>query len=200
MGMKHAEETQKCFALVQEILQPSIPRGLTHLLIPDPSRPAPHIIQDTTTMEQHLLQHSQEHFRRAHGTPYTVPPLSDLLAFDGMTPFGDAVLRGDPIPPELPIDAATHLLLQHQRTMLRPTETPDHPFDFDLLMKGFCKWPEKTRTSPSGHHLGIYKSLLKDNPPPNPPPNYVPRTYGIDIMRDIHQIMKLALKHTHPLR
>jgi len=200
MGLKHAKETRKCFALVWKILQPSTPGGLTHLIIPDPVTDTPQIIQDTMIMENHLFKHSKEHVSQAHGTPYTVPPLSDLLAFDGMTPFGNAVFRGEPIPLDLPLAAATRLLLQHQCTLLLPTETPEHPFEFDLLMKGFRKWPEKTTTSPSGHHLGIYKSLLKDTPPPNPPPDYIPRTYGIDIMHDVYHIMKLALKHTHPLR
>jgi len=64
-------------------------------------------------------------------------------------------------------------------------------------MQGFKKWPERTTTSPSGRHLGVYKSLLKDLPPSNPPPDYEPRTYGIDIMQCIYHSLLLALQHTH---
>jgi len=52
-------------------------------------------------------------------------------------------------------------------------------------------------TSPSGRHLGVYKSLLKDQPPQKPPPEYVPRTHGIDVMRYVYRLLQLALKHTH---
>jgi len=64
-------------------------------------------------------------------------------------------------------------------------------------MKGFRKWPERTTTSPSGRHLGVYKSLLKDLPPKDPPPDYVPRTYGIEIMQCVFTLLELAIKHVH---
>jgi len=34
---------------------------------------------------------------------------------------------------------------------------------YEQLMQGFHQWKERTTTSPSGLHLGIYKSLLKDD-------------------------------------
>jgi len=64
-------------------------------------------------------------------------------------------------------------------------------------MHSIRKWPERTTTSPSGRHLGIYKSLLKDKPPTDPPANLPPRTYGEDVMRYIYRLMQLALKHTY---
>jgi len=148
-------------------------------------------------MERHLLECSHSHFKQAHGTPFTIPPLSSLLGFGGLTPFGEQITQGAPIPTDIPLDPATHLLLTHQKTLIPPTELQTHPLDFELLMKGFKKWPECTTTSPSGQRLGIYKSLLKDLPPSNPPPDYEPRTYGIDIMRYIYHLLKLALQHTH---
>jgi len=36
----------------------------------------------------------QHHFKQAHGSPYTVPPLSDLLGTNSLTEFGDALLQG----------------------------------------------------------------------------------------------------------
>jgi len=35
------------------------------------------------------------------------------------------------------------------------------PFDYNTLLNGIKKWPKHTTTSPSGQHLGIYKSLGK---------------------------------------
>jgi len=197
-GLKQAEDTRRCFAMVRAILRPTTPGGLTYLkLPPTPNNNDGTTIYDTKLMEHHLLNHSRQHFRHAHGTPYMVPPLSDLLGFDRLTPFGDAIFRGDPIPNHIPIDSATRLLLMSQRSLLKPNEQSKHPTDFESLMKGFKKWPERTTTSPSGRHLGIYKSLLKDHPPKDPPPDLPPRTYGIDVMRCVYHLLQLTLKHVH---
>jgi len=72
------------------------------------------------------------------------------------------------------------------------------------MIQGFKKWPEATTTSPSGRHLGIYKSLAKHFPPPkdktNPTPNNEPDDpiqSGTDILKLIISMMSLAVKHTH---
>jgi len=62
-------------------------------------------------------------------------------------------------------------------------------------MAGFKKWPERTTTSPSGRHLGVYKSLLKDRHMEKP--GEVPKPKGIDIMHDIFRLLVLSIKHTH---
>jgi len=67
------------------------------------------------------------------------------------------------------------------------------------LIQGFKKWPEKTSMSLSGHHLKIYKSLLKDFlPQPNTndpkPPEHM---YGSELMQSIFQMLYLAIHHTH---
>jgi len=62
-------------------------------------------------------------------------------------------------------------------------------------MVGIKKWPEQTATSPSGWHLGIYKSLLNDSH--HEKPGEPITTKGIDIMQDIYQLLVLAVKHTH---
>jgi len=148
-------------------------------------------------MEHHLLNHSRQHFSHAHGTPYTIPPLSDLLGFDGLTPFGDSVFHGEPIPDHLLLAPATRLLLKHQRSLLQMVEFSDHLITFEELMQGFKKWSERMTTSPSGCHLGVYKSLLKDHLPNNPPPDLPPRIYGIEVMQCVFTLLQLALKHTH---
>jgi len=158
--------------------------GLTHLLIPSPTNLDQwETITDVTQMEQLLLQQSRTHFSQARGTPYTVPPLTEVLTPDGLSNFGDRIMAGEPIPQELPVMDATRLLLQHQHSLLPPTVTMTKPLEFEALMAGFKKWPERTTTSPSGRHLGIYKSLLKDRHTEKP--GEVPTTKGIDIMNDI---------------
>jgi len=151
LGLKHAEETRRCFALlVRHVLHPTSPGGLTHLLIPTGTDKIEwQRVHDVEKME-HLLEHSRLHFQQAHGTPFTQPPLSDLLGCDGLTPFGDSIYRGEPIPEDLPLDPATRLLLTHQRSLLDMHEPNTHPLEFEPLMQGFRKWSERTTTSPSG--------------------------------------------------
>jgi len=70
-------------------------------------------------------------------------------------------------------------------------------------MQGFRKWPEQTSTSPSGRHLGTYKSLLKDLPPPTPknPTEQqkaeANRPYGINVMEAIFQMLCMAVRPMH---
>jgi len=183
---------------VRSILHPTTTGGLTHLLIPSgPDQLEWKRVTDVGQMEDLLLEHSRQHFRHAHGTPYTQPPLSELLGFSGITPFGDSIYQGHPLPEDLTLDPATALLLTHQRRLLPPTESNSHPLEFEPLMNGIQKRPEQTTTSPSGWHLGIYKSLLKDKPPKDPPKDLPPHTYGQDVMRYIYQLLQLALRHTH---
>jgi len=64
---------------------------------------------------------------------------------------------------------------------------------FEEVIQGFKKWPEKTATSPSGQHLGIYKTLLKDQH--HEQPGRPVTTKGINIMQDVHQLLVLAKKN-----
>jgi len=108
------------------------------------------MVQDMVTMETHLIQHSKEHFWQAHSTLFTQQPLTTLLGFDGIMPFGEQVLARNPISPDLEISPVTRLLLKHQRSLMLPHKRADHPLEFDKLMQGICKWPERMMASPLG--------------------------------------------------
>ncbi len=181
--------------MVRQILKPRS-TGLTHLLLPNPEDPNHwEHVNDRATMEMLLLQRSQNHFKQADGTPFTSEPLRSLLLPDGLTPFGQQIYNREPIDPNLPIPLGARLLLEHQYNKLPHLRATEHNPDFDTLMKGFRKWPERTATSPSGRHLGIYKSLLKDQH--HEKQGEPITTKGIDIMREIFWLLALALKHTH---
>jgi len=147
-------------------------------------------------MEQKLLNHSQKHFSQAKGTPYTTAPLNNLLGYDGLTEFGNQVFRGT-IPPETQLPPAAKLLLQHQQSLLEPDETTEIPLTFNELMEGFKKWPEQTATSPSGRHLGTYKSMLKDLPEKDDHKQNPPKYCRIHVMHSIFALLQLVVKHTH---
>jgi len=79
------------------------------------------------------------------------------------------------------------------------------------MLKGFCKWPERTSTPPSGWHLGIYKSLAKDSnkrsskrksqtTQTNLQPNKkqkTPEYNGAHVLRIVHQLLTMAVQHCH---
>ncbi len=78
-------------------------------------------------------------------------------------------------------------------------------------MNSIKKWPERTVTSPSGRHLGIYKTLQKhvlrkktgqpnnqDTDDKVEPPGLLKQ--GHDILFLIFDIMSIAIKHAYPLQ
>jgi len=161
--LKTAEDNQRCFALTKQIIKLQSAGGLTHILDTPDNGQMWESITNQCSMEAKLLQHSQTHFSQAHGMAYTQPPLQDLLQYDGLTEFGNQLFQGK-IPQDLDVSPMTRLLLKHQKSLLLPNEDISNPLTFEGLMAGFKKWPEKTSTSPSGCHFGIYKSMLKDLP------------------------------------
>jgi len=167
LSLKRAEENRRCFSIVKRQVKPQTTGGLSHLLVPNKDdNDTWTTVTDINEMEQHLVEYSREYFKQAHGTPYTIPPLSQLLRYDALTEFGDEIHAGTADLDALDVEEATRLLLRHQQSKMTSTEKNEQPLDFEQLMNGYHKWPEHTTTLPSGRHLGIYKSMLKDFPPP----------------------------------
>jgi len=162
LQLRMVELNWQCFVTVKAILKPWSPGGLNHLLVLDTENPDQWItIDDPQPMENRLMEHFQQHFQQAHGSPFTIAPLAPLLDYHSLTPYAELILQGNaPLNPEL--DPATSLLLKHHQHVTPPTFDPHHPLNYEELKNGFCKWLEWTSTSPSRCHLGIYKSLIKD--------------------------------------
>jgi len=77
------------------------------------------------------------------------------------------------------------------------------------MVASFRKWPERTSTSLSGRHLGIYKLLSKDtqrsqqckkkvpHQPPTPSQPKPPEYDGKNVLKLIHQLLSMAVQHCH---
>jgi len=200
-----AEKNNKCYAAFRSHTKPKSSGGLAAINTTTGPENTPTTLTDRTEIEDTLLEYSREHFAKAHGSPFTSEPLSRLLQYDGLTPFGNIIFKGNTDLHSLPLDEPTRTLLEHLNNKL-PSDTPrTHPIDYQLLLNGIKKWPEKTTTSPSGRHLGIYKSLQRhvvDKPKTDkktnpPPPQRLQQ--GRDILYLIFDIMTLALRHNHTL-
>jgi hypothetical protein len=61
------------------------------------------------------MSRNRRHFGEAHGTPFTVAPLAELLTWEGDTNTADLILQGEYNAAEL--DDITQLLLKHCETV-----------------------------------------------------------------------------------
>jgi hypothetical protein len=95
------------------------------------------------------------HFSQAHGTPFTVEPLSKL-DWNASCSEAENLLHGQ-IPPEITVSNQFAMdILKHiaKRIPLPEIDTYLSPDDG---AKGFRCWKETTSTSPSGCHLGLQR-------------------------------------------
>ncbi len=214
LHLKLAEQNRKCFAIHRNFMKPRSAGGLTHLRIPADTQPNKwQTVIEPRAMETHLIEYCRIHFQQAQGSPYTVPPLSTLLNYDSLTPFGSQVLHGTADLNALDVSHHTKLLLQHQKMTLPSRRQRFHNMPFEAMLDGFRKWPERTSTSPSGRHLGIYKSLAKDankkqsKKKPNSTTNRTqtnqtpkaPKHNGAHVLQIIHQLLVMAVNHCHTM-
>lgn len=92
-------------------------QGVTRIEIPRPPSTDPKTCTEWQTIDvpseivEHLQRRNRQHFGQAHGTPFTVAPLSTALTFCGDTGTAESILDGT-----YPIDQhseSVQLLLQH---------------------------------------------------------------------------------------
>jgi len=119
------------------------------------------------------------------------------------------VLEGTADLQNIDVSHHTKLLLQHQKAWQQPHLPRFHNLTLDHMIDGFRRWPERTSTSPSGRHLGIYKSLAKDanrtkrkssRPKalhPTGAHNKKPEFDGKNVLQLIHQLLHMAVQHCH---
>jgi len=113
--LRMVEYNWKCFALHRQFMKPRTAGGLTRLLVLDKTDNKKWMtLINPLEMEKSLIDYCQEHFKEAQGTPYTIPPLSELLNPDSLMPFGRQVLQGTINLPQLNVSHHTELLIQHQ--------------------------------------------------------------------------------------
>jgi len=199
-----AEQNRHCYAAFRQSTKPKATGELAYITVPDREN-KPRTIMEKDELDDTLLEYSRNHFATAQGTPFTVEPLQHLLQYDGLTPFGNHVLQGQVDLQTLAIDDATRALLHSMKDKTDPTVTRHHPLIYEELQNGIKKWPEKTTTSPSGRHLGMYKSLQchvltqeeKDALSLTQSAELIQQ--GRDVLFIIFDIMTIALLHTYTL-
>jgi hypothetical protein len=203
--IKKAERRQNCFRKFHIFTKP--PRsagGIAYTIRSNPDGTTTRI-QDPTELAHTLSQRNRKHFAQAHGTPFTVPPLSTSLNFSGVTSTGHHILNGNHTIANTNNKYVNAILAE----LTQVRDTLPHEISLNAMITGFSKWRETTTTSPSGKHLGIYKSLIQYHrhierqSTKQTPRERTSLDNGLNIaltaLHIQHKIINLAIRHTHTL-
>jgi len=202
-----AECNRQCYARFRQHTKPKSAGGLAYINTTDEDGVTTPLLEKTE-LEEKLLEHSRKHFSQVEGSPFTVEPLSRLLQYDGLTSFGNRVTDGRPLRGIHDLDEPTMAILSNLKRKI-PQDQASHTLNYATLLEGIKKWPERTTTSPSGRHLGIYKALGKhmlkekkeqQNDSTEESTHGPAIKQGRDILYAIFDIMLLAIRHEYPLK
>ena len=163
--IKKAEDLNELFDKLRRARNQQCRTGVVRLEIPLHPMEDPKTCKEWTQIDVPveivtlLQRRNRTHFGQAHGTPFTIPPLSDLLGYTGQSKTQNQMLDGTFQCQEY--DDQVRALIQHlqitdelRRDPARPTISED-TFIGKLKIRS-----ESTTTSPSGMHLGHYKALI----------------------------------------
>ena len=163
--LKKAEDIKNLFAKLKHVRTKEKRQGVVRLEIPlhpedDPKTCSQWTQVDVPSEIVRLLQErNRAHFGQAQGTPFTVPPLSDLLGFTGTGSTQRAILGGQFDTSDY--SPSVKLLLSHLQHSHEMAQHVSHPTISDEEFTSKLRiWSESTATSPSNMHLGHYKSLI----------------------------------------
>jgi hypothetical protein len=106
-------------------------------------------------IEYYLMERNRRHFGQAQGTPFTQGILAELINWPANTETAELILRGDYHNEEL--DNISQLLLRHCEAVTQ-LDTIATKITMEDFLGKIRVWREGTSTSPSGRHLGHYKT------------------------------------------
>jgi len=116
---------------------------------------------DQEELETTLLKHSRIHFAQAKGSPFTTKPLSHLLNYDGLTPFGNHLMQGCLATNPYHFDEPTMAILNNLKCKVQQKPGTTNTLDHSMLLKGINKWPEKNYDVPIWSSSGDLQSIGK---------------------------------------
>jgi hypothetical protein len=139
--LKKAEDMKQLWKKLKLVRHKDNNQGVVRLEIPqepdmDPKKCTDWQVVDVPTeIVQHLQRRNRSHFGQAHGTPFTVPPLSDQLGFSGDGDAAQQILTGLYDPSNF--DASVQILLNHLKYTEATARNPCRPTisDADLCGK-----------------------------------------------------------------
>lgn len=203
-NLRKRERINRAYHHIRTINKPNTSNGgLSYILIQD-SNGFLQRIDDVDEMNLKLYHRNRIHFSQAHHTPCTMDTTVQHIGESGTTSTAQQILKGT-IP--LDINEDLQMIFQELQSQLPPIPLE---FDFQDMLQGFYKWDERTTTSPSRRHLGIYKSLANAHKytlrtttedriaastitSPTQPPQEILAT---KLLRIINKIINIAVRHS----
>jgi hypothetical protein len=164
-NLKKAEDLRKLFMKLKTLQLVRVRGGITRIEVPSNPSEDPKtctqwkMVDVPTEVLHHLQSRNRKHFGQALGTPFTISPLVDDLGFTSHTPQGNLILDGRYDATHL--DDSVQSIIHH---LTKTTYAHQHPLQPTITEAAFLgkiqHWRESTSTSPSGLHLGHYKSMV----------------------------------------
>jgi hypothetical protein len=124
-------------------------------------------IQDPVEVEARILERNKHHFKQAHETPLFDSRLVGLINDSADNANCEDILNG--IPVNIQIEEFPEQVKDFIKAMARPTSIQEDgeviscKITRDTVKEGFQERQERTSTSPSGQHLGHYKTWIQDD-------------------------------------
>lgn len=199
------KKDKKLYTTLRHHFHPSHRSGITHLIIPDKDindQPTNNVDEAVTWRTEtqseqvlhQLLHRNIQHFGQAEGTPFTVSPLSDQLGYTGMSSTGTQLIQEGIMPSSLdPCQLHVKIILHHLGSDASTYTPIPNLLSFENFTKTIRKWSEATSTSPSGKHLGHYKSLISLDSHSSTYTEKAPDA-GISILQVLHQAAASAFQ------
>ena len=120
-------------------------------------------ILDCDEIEAELMRYNRAWFRQAKDTPFGQGDLFNLVGYDSLTEEAEAIVAGKDLDDlGLPMQRELRVFLEECRrpSSVQPVSTTIDPAEFISTIKA---WKESTSTSPSGRHLGHYRTAILDD-------------------------------------
>jgi hypothetical protein len=106
-----------------------------------------------------IIARNKRHFAQASATPFTQEHFSRIGSDNGYNVYQDQDGQETRVPDSSFLETKTVMNLLRERHQANPIRWSDQVF-FDEFISGLLHWNEKTSTSPSGRHLGLYGALV----------------------------------------
>ena len=120
-------------------------------------------VLDSEEIENELMAYNRNWFRQASDTPFGHGDLYDMVGYDGLTEEADNIVAG------FNIGYMGIPMCRELQVFLEECKRPDAVSDIcttitlEEFKSNVRKWKESTSTSPSGRHLGHYRTAILDD-------------------------------------
>ena len=159
------------------------------------------IVDTRQELEAAIIERNQRHFGQANGTPFTRAPFSRIGRDNEYNVYIYAAGNEIQVPEDAFLETKTVLEILRERHDANPDRWSDY-VSFDEFISGLLHWSEKTSTSPSGQHLGLYGALVTtycnssgEFSKLRPGDYNTPQEMAEQILQMIHGLAASAAKH-----